>query len=442
MCIYCSLVTGIPSAGKIQHKDSLRERSLSDDLSGIGMVIVPGVEENPSNIKPAAAPTTYGTIQQLADYLRVGFWDELYSMSTGAKWDMSARSGVITYNTTGTNNSYDSDGISTARAALAVEGFKYYSNIFGFTFTEDTSGSADITFSDDESGAFSNHAISSSGFWSPGQINVNSAWAGGGSEDNGYIYTTFIHEIGHSLGLGHLGGYNALPGVTNYWTSSNWANDSRAISAMSYISNSQNPNIDAKYRDEWNATMGPADILALDDIYKADGFSSANAFSGDTIYGNNTNITEATNINLARMADGTNNYIDSNKFTIVDGSGNDTIDFSNYSVFQTIDLRQSAQTDSSQTVFYSSDVGNIYGSLSIAPGTVIENAIGGSAADTLTGNPAANSLTGGAGNDTMSGGAGNDSMTGGTCNDSMTGGAGDDTFVDDHLVFIGPQIHH
>ena len=55
-----------------------------------------------------------------------------------------------------------------------------------------------------------------------------------------------LHEIGHSLGLGHLGGYNAEEGVTNYWTSSNWANDSKAISTMSYILNSQNPNIDAK----------------------------------------------------------------------------------------------------------------------------------------------------------------------------------------------------
>ena len=44
----------------------------------------------------------------------------------------------------------------------------------------------------------------------------------------------------------------------------------------------------------------------------------------------------------------------------------------------------------------------------IAYSATIENAIGGSAADTITGNTANNALKGGLGNDTMDGGAGSD----------------------------------
>ena len=67
--------------------------------------------------------------------------------------------------------------------------------------------------------------------------------------------------------------------------------------------------------------------------------------------------------------------------------------------------------------------------LTILPGTTIENATGGSGNDTLTGNAAANSLSGGNGNDTLSGLAGNDSLNGGNGNDTLVGGDGDDTLT-------------
>ena len=58
--------------------------------------------------------------------------------------------------------------------------------------------------------------------------------------------------------------------------------------------------------------------------------------------------------------------------------------------------------------------------VAIAYGAMIENAIGGSAADWLIGNRLDNALTGGAGDDTLDGGPGRD---------TMTGGAGDDQFL-------------
>ena len=51
--------------------------------------------------------------------------------------------------------------------------------------------------------------------------------------------------------------------------------------------------------------------------------------------------------------------------------------------------------------------------LAIAFGVIIENAVGGSAGDTITGNQWDNSLTGAGGNDVLDGRGGNDHLAGG-----------------------------
>ena len=69
--------------------------------------------------------------------------------------------------------------------------------------------------------------------------------------------------------------------------------------------------------------------------------------------------------------------------------------------------------------------------LSIAYGTVIENAIGSTQRDLLVGNDVDNVLTGNAGDDVLIGNLGNDTLIGGAGSDELTGGAGDDLFVID-----------
>jgi len=73
----------------------------------------------------------------------------------------------------------------------------------------------------------------------------------------------------------------------------------------------------------------------------------------------------------------------------------------------------------------------------IARGTVIENATGGSGADTINGNSAANVLTGGGGDDVLNGNAGNDTLNGGLGNDSMAGGEGNDYY---HVNVLGDAV--
>jgi subtilisin-like proprotein convertase family protein len=62
--------------------------------------------------------------------------------------------------------------------------------------------------------------------------------------------------------------------------------------------------------------------------------------------------------------------------------------------------------------------------LTIAAGTVIENAWGGADGDVIVGNGAANRLWGGAGNDDLRGANGADLMEGGAGNDTLNGGGG------------------
>jgi Ca2+-binding RTX toxin-like protein len=76
-------------------------------------------------------------------------------------------------------------------------------------------------------------------------------------------------------------------------------------------------------------------------------------------------------------------------------------------------------------------VGRLTDNVGIAYGVIIENAIGGSGADTIVGNSADNILRGNAGNDLIGAGAGNDLLDGGLGDDEMLGGLGNDTFVVD-----------
>jgi Ca2+-binding RTX toxin-like protein len=67
----------------------------------------------------------------------------------------------------------------------------------------------------------------------------------------------------------------------------------------------------------------------------------------------------------------------------------------------------------------------------------IENAYGGSLADTLIGSASNNYLLGGAGNDSLTGDAGNDTLNGGAGNDALIGGLGTDVFIIDADVDLG-----
>ena len=347
----------------------------------------------------------------------VGTIDEFVDqMSNNDRPDIKKNDGVLYYNVTG--NKDDKDGLTEDRQDMTREAFKYLEAVTGIQF-EETSENADYVdfyFYDNNPGAYAWYK-KKQGDWDYGYINVAKGWNDGKSDIGSYAWVSMLHEIVHSLGVYHTGWYN---GNANFVKDSNWANDVRTFSIMSYI-NSYETNL-YQGHSQWahSVTLGTVDFAILDDKFADQGYATEDAFTGDTIWGVGTTITADTSRVLAEMAD----LVLTNQVTIVDGGGTDTISFAGFTVAATLDL----------SVHYSGDAFDVKlstfngakGLLALAPGTVIENAIGTEAGDTITGNFAANSLEGRGGDDHLIGKGGDDTLSGGAGDDTLEGGAGDD----------------
>lgn len=256
---------------------------------------------------------------------------------------------------------------------------------------------ADIVFDDEFAGAYASSTVSD-GVIQSSFVNINANWVGGSARTDGYFFQTYLHEIGHALGLGHAGNYN---GSATYDTDALYVNDSWQASVMSYFHQTENTWLDASFA--YAITPMMADIVAIQDLY---GTPSAN--DGDTIYGYGS----STRTYLDAALDLSNPVT----FTIFDTGGTDTLDFSVYTAHQRMDLREERF----------SDLAGLDGNIGISRGSVIENGLTGGGNDTLVGNDAANGLSSGAGNDTIDGGNGDDALSGGAGRDTVNGGDGFD----------------
>lgn len=369
-----------------------------------------------------AAPVAAASLQTLADYLRVGYWQaagtvsRLYNLTSSGN---NPNAGEIRYNLNGWNFDTngdgvadgDPDGLTAARRDLVREVFKLYQTTLGIRFVETTATdtSVDIFFTDNHSN--SAYAYAAGNSFSNGidysVINVSTDWYAGLSGFDTYTVQTFCHEIGHALGLGHQGLYN---GTGSYATDAQFANDSWQASMMSYFSQTQNPTTGASYA--FLQTPMSVDWLALDNIYKASGFGIANAFKGDTVYGVGTTISAA----VSRLWNEFSTYADTTAYTIVDGSGYDTLDVSNFSTDQLINL---APSQASSTTPSRSNIGGKIGNLTIAVGTILEAASSGNGNDSFFGNDVANTFRGGGGNDSFYDSFGSDIYFGDAGSDTL-----------------------
>ncbi|MGJ8514482.1 serralysin family metalloprotease [Carnimonas bestiolae] len=212
-------------------------------------------------------------------------------------------------------------------------------------------------------------------------------------EAGNYGRKSFVHEIGHALGLSHPGDYNGNQSL--HWEFSDYMEDTSQYTVMSYWSESYTGGNNV---GEFAAGPQIDDIAAAQLLYGV----NQDTRSGDTTYGFHSNSDR--DYMSAHSSD------DQLIFSVWDTGGINTFDFSGYSDYQIINLNEGTF----------SDVGKGVHNVSIAKGVTIHNAIGGSGEDTLIGNAAGNHLQGGAGNDTLYGGLGSD---------TLTGGSGKDTFI-------------
>jgi serralysin len=218
-------------------------------------------------------------------------------------------------------------------------------------------------------------------------------------------FELYIHEVGHALGLEHPANYNVSgTGYTAYARNAIFFEDSEQYTAMSYFNGNATH---AFLGSASSATPLLYDIAAIQRLYGA----NMNTRTGDNVYGFNANAGQAF---LISNADQQSN------FSVWDAGGRDVFDFSGYDETQWIDLNAEAF----------SSVGGLRNNISIARNVTIEDAYGGSGADSILGSAAANLLRGNAGADIIDGGNGNDTLEGGDGNDYYFGVTGADRITE------------
>jgi Ca2+-binding RTX toxin-like protein len=349
------------------------------------------------------------------------------SLLWGSRWKIENDNRKITYSFVDNKSwDYSFDNAEINAFTNAIQSWANVAN-FQLEYSGFNDSQAELTFHSVDSSIFDSDGIlgqaqppgESSSLFGEGDVLINWEFY----QDNpdakllvgSYYYYTFVHEIGHALGLAHPhdngGTSSVFPGVDNASDYGDLNLNQFLTTIMSYNTNSSS--YSPGYSTNWGYAAGPMafDIAAIQHIY-----------------GINRTRNTGNNVYFLPSSNGVGTYWS----CIWDAGGTDTISGQRASNSVIIDLNNAtlANNDPNAGGFISQVVG-VKGGFTIANSqggiSVIENAIGSNFNDTLTGNEYNNYLSGQGGNDVINGKAGNDNLEGGAGNDTLYGGVGNDT---------------
>lgn len=338
---------------------------------------------------PVPFPTVHKNTAQAAQQItRDNFkWGGALGQAAGPI-SFGFRVSGATYPISGHNVS-DFSPLTGAQQAAARAALSFWSDVAGITFSDlGNTNNATILFqnySDRLDGAAAFAFYPAPGATAPdnsaGDVFINAASESTSNVGAGtYEWATFIHEIGHALGLEHPGNYSAAPfRPITYAADAEYIEDSYQYTVMSYF---RETNTGADYGNLHPTTPMLHDIAAIQRLYGVNN----NTRVGNDVYGFNSNLAGS----VYAIASSSQRIV----FAVWDGNGTDTFDFSGYTQSQVIDLRPE----------HFSSVGGLVSNVAVAAGAKIENALGGGGNDFIladSSSGAIGSLTGGGGNDTF-----------------------------------------
>jgi serralysin len=239
----------------------------SDDTSGTGSYTLSFTQ---------APPLPTYTIGEIANYL------VNEGSSGGRAWAL-------------TNITYNIEALTAAQQVLAERALQAWAAVTPLTFTR-TTGTGNITFLNSDpddpaaTAAFARNTFTGASTISASTIVITSDWFGGDTTIDSYTQQTYIHEVGHALGLGHAGPYN---GTADYGTDNIYTNDNWAYTVMSYFDQAEAGH--GSYR--FVLGLQQADIVAVQQLY---GARPAGTFAGNTTFGFNSSA-PGTNIDWSQF---------------------------------------------------------------------------------------------------------------------------------------------
>ncbi|NVO24328.1 hypothetical protein [Donghicola mangrovi] len=384
-----------------------------------------------------------GSVSDMVDFVRNGYWEEALTVPGDGHWRKFnfSSSGDHAKNNHLTVHFDEDDSIPEEMKKIVREAFGYVADVLNITISyrvgDGDDGDVNIHKEDFlDWGTDYAHAEPDLGWFGDAgyyQVNPDILYEPDAFDfDDPYAHhnyvITFIHEMSHLLGLGHLGTYN---GSGDHGSARTFTNDSSGWSIMSYIEPDEFGQ-DGFGFSHRAAGYREVDLRALALTYNID-FSME---EDDTRWGFNgtashdfLNDVFDVRFDQRQLEQGFHN---TPGLTIIDTGGHDTLNLRSSEV----DLSYGSVVRLKPNSY--SDIVAGTRNLYIFDGSIIEDVISDDGADKIYANSAANMVEAGGGNDTIRGYGGKDTLYGEANddklygdggNDMLYGGDGDDTLI-------------